>query len=184
MFPSWTEISRLLKKRRKSLGFTQIALARGAGVSQSLVAKLESERTKASYDRVKIIFDYLDTLERGRERKAKEVHSRNVFFLDKDRGIQEAVEVMLKKGFSQIPVRDGGNWIGSITEASILDRLEETSKEDLYGKPVSEAMNRPLPMVDEETPLSAIKPLLEYNQAVLTTRKGVVVGIVTKSDLL
>jgi predicted transcriptional regulator len=183
MLPTWTEISKLVKKRRKSLGLTQGALARGAGVSQSLIAKLESERTKASYDRVKAIFDYLNTIERGREHKAKEVQ-RSVVSLEKDRRIREAVEIMLKRGFSQIPVRDGDSWIGIITETSILERLEETSKEDLYEEPVSEVLNKPFPMVDEDTPLSAIRPLLEYNQAVLTTRKGIVVGVITKSDLL
>mgnify|MGYP000630872203 CR=1 FL=1 len=91
---------------------------------------------------------------------------------------------MWRTDFSQLPVKDGDRWVGSVTDSSILYKLGEMSKEALYEKPVEEVMERPFPIVDENTPITAIKPLLEFNQAVLTAKEGRVVGIITKSDLL
>lgn len=39
-------------------------------------------------------------------------------------------------------------------------------------------------MVAEDAPLSLLSNLLKYYPAVLVQRKGVVVGIITKADLL
>ena len=52
MFPKLNEIS----KKRKILGLTQSELAKLAGVSQSLIAKLESGKIEPSYTKVKTIF--------------------------------------------------------------------------------------------------------------------------------
>jgi predicted transcriptional regulator len=45
-------------------------------------------------------------------------------------------------------------------------------------------MQPPLPSVPEETSVSMIKPLLEDHPGVLVVKKGDVVGIITRSDLL
>jgi predicted transcriptional regulator len=40
------------------------------------------------------------------------------------------------------------------------------------------------PRVDEGTPIHAVSGLLQYDSAVLVTKKGQVTGIITKADLL
>jgi predicted transcriptional regulator len=45
-------------------------------------------------------------------------------------------------------------------------------------------MEPPLPTVPEDTDISVIRPLLEIHPGVLVTRKGELVGIITRSDLL
>jgi len=45
-------------------------------------------------------------------------------------------------------------------------------------------MDEVFPLIDENTPLSVVIQLLKYRQAVLTLRKGNIVGIVTKSDVM
>jgi len=44
-------------------------------------------------------------------------------------------------------------------------------------------MELPFPQVDENIAVKAIIPLLDYSKAVITTRKGKVVGIITDADL-
>lgn len=59
MLPSLEEIIR----KRKVLNLTQKQVSQLAGVSQSLIAKLESGKIDPSYTKVKAILDVLDRLE-------------------------------------------------------------------------------------------------------------------------
>lgn len=59
MFPNVEDIA----KKRRQLGLKQAELAKLAGVSQSLIAKLESGTIDSSYTKVKTIFDALERLE-------------------------------------------------------------------------------------------------------------------------
>jgi len=45
-------------------------------------------------------------------------------------------------------------------------------------------MEEAFPQVDEDAPLALISSLLQVYSAVLVTKKGMVVGIITKADLL
>jgi predicted transcriptional regulator len=49
---------------------------------------------------------------------------------------------------------------------------------------VAEVMDEAFPMIAEDTPISIAIPLLQHFQAVLTTKKGRVTGIVTNADLV
>src|SRR5208282_3870818 len=68
MLPSIEEIGR----RRRLLALSQKELANSLGVSQSMIAKIESGRISPSYLKTKAIFDMLEGLERKNEVKAKE----------------------------------------------------------------------------------------------------------------
>ena len=59
MFPPVEEIAH----KRRILGLNQAELAKLAGVSQSLIAKLESGKIDSSYTKVKTIFETLERLE-------------------------------------------------------------------------------------------------------------------------
>jgi predicted transcriptional regulator len=45
-------------------------------------------------------------------------------------------------------------------------------------------MDEPFPQVGEDAPVSLLTNLLKFYPAVLVQRKGTIVGIVTKADLL
>ena len=70
MLPKLEEIS----KRRRVLGLSQKQLARLAGVSQSLIAKVEAGKTEPSYLRTKSIFDTLEKLQ-GRKNCEQRISS-------------------------------------------------------------------------------------------------------------
>ncbi|HZW56420.1 MAG TPA: CBS domain-containing protein [Nitrososphaerales archaeon] len=176
-----------IKKRRVALGISQKKLANSVGASQSLVAKIESNRVRPSYDIVKKIFEYLDRLEQPRTGLARDVEKRDLVWIRKNERVREAAEKMRQYGFSQLPVRDDREdiCVGSLSERHIVQSLlKEPDPKAFYDKPVVEVMQEQFPVVDESIPITAVALLLQHSQAVLTARKGKVVGIITASDLL
>jgi predicted transcriptional regulator len=49
---------------------------------------------------------------------------------------------------------------------------------------MEEIMEEALPQINEDAPLSLISSLLQTYPGVLVVKKGVVIGIITKADLL
>jgi predicted transcriptional regulator len=176
-----------IRKRRTALGLSQKHLADSVGVSQSLIAKIESNRVHPSYEVVKRIFEYFDRIEQPKRGLAKDIETRDVVWLKKNEKIKDAAEKMRQYGFSQLPIRDDREeiCIGSISERQIVQGLlKELDPKVFYEKPVTEVMEEQFPVVDENIPISAVALLLQHSQAVLTARKGKIVGIITPTDLL
>jgi predicted transcriptional regulator len=181
-----------IKKRRIALGISQKRLAASVGASQSLIAKIESSRVNPSYDVVKKIFEYLDRMEQPRIGIARDIEKRDLVWVRKSEKVRDAAEKMRVHGFSQLPVRDDKGeqdvCIGSVSERQIIQGLMkegvDSDPKSFYEKPVSEIMQEQFPVVDEGLPVTAVALLLQHSQAVLTARKGKIVGIITPSDLL
>lgn len=176
-----------IKKRRVALGISQKKLAFSVGTSQSLVAKIESNRVNPSYDVVKKIFEYLDRMEQPKIGLAKDVEKRDLVWIRKSERVREAAEKMRQYGFSQLPVRDDRDEIcvGSLSERQIVQGiLKDPNPKSFYEKYVHEVMQDQFPVVDENIPVNAVALLLQHSQAVLTARRGKIVGIITASDLL
>jgi len=181
MLPQLQEIPR----RRKNLGLTQKDLALLAGVSQSMIAKIESLKVSPSYEGTKKIFDVLEELERKVETRAKEIANRKVVGVRRQDPVSRATTVMRQTGFSQLPVFDSGFAVGSISEKSILTQIVKGKNlSELSRRHVEDVMDEPFPQLDEDSPLSAIVALLQYSSAVILTRRGRPSGIVTRADLL
>ena len=181
MLPSLNEV---LKKRRM-LGLTQKDLAKMAEVSQSLIAKLESGKIDPSYTKTKGVFDVLESLEMRREGSVEQILHNNVISIQGSETVSKAVQLMREHGFSQVPVFDGEHVIGSITERTVLSQI--LSGKDLASMSilsVKEIMDESFPQVGEKAPLSLVSNLLHVYPAVLVSKKGKVIGIVTKADLL
>jgi predicted transcriptional regulator len=181
MFPTLEDIA----KKRRQLNLKQTELAKLAGVSQSLIAKLESGKIDSSYTKVKTIFDILDRLEAKTKIQEEKVVPNQVIAVQKDETISKVVQMMKDHGYSQIPVFNKKQSVGSISEKTIL-------REILVGKdlaqisklPVETIMDDAFPQVTEEAPLSLISSLLQTYPAVLVSKKGNATGILTKADLL
>ncbi len=181
MLPNLEEIG----KRRRLLAISQKQLAKLAGVSQSMIAKIESKRISPSYPKTKAIFDTLEGLERRNELKAKEISHGKVVSVQAHDAVSKGVRVMRETGFSQLPVFNENQVVGSLTEKIILERLVSAPKPDEVSKQsIEKIMDEVFPSVSEETPLSMVSALLQYAPAVLVTKRGHVEGIITKADLL
>ncbi|MCE5296379.1 MAG: CBS domain-containing protein [Euryarchaeota archaeon] len=182
-FPDETEI----KKLRKGLDITQSQLASMSGVSQSTIAKMERGAIKGSYESVTKIFNVLDQeiMRRKQGLKAKDVMTSNVISVQMDVSVRQASDMMRQSGYSQLPVFEGKQHVGSLSEYDILSRLRDGARMDDLGRlTVAAVMADPYPIVNEETPAEALTSLLSSTNAVLVSKKGAVVGILTRSDVL
>jgi predicted transcriptional regulator len=183
-YPSMLPALEIIPERRRKLGITQSQLAELAGVSQSYIAKLEAGNIEPSYVKVKALFEALDRLEQKKQVTAGEIMNHSVVGIQKETAIADAIEKMRKNGFSQLPVMDGERSVGSISEGTLLDHMLASRKNESQAKIVSEIMDEPFPQVGEDTPISLVTSLLKFYPAVLVQRRGIIVGIVTKADLL
>jgi cystathionine beta-synthase len=104
--------------------------------------------------------------------------------------VGEAIEIFQEFGISQLPVSEHPEGdavegiVGSITEKGLLDRaFRDPSTVD---RTVGEVMDRPLPLVDLSDTLDDAFSLLTAGgaSAVIATRAGRPVGVVTKLDVL
>jgi cystathionine beta-synthase len=97
--------------------------------------------------------------------------------------VRQALALMRLHDVSQLPVMDGGNCVGSVSDWSLSARSLEDSK--LLDLTVSQIMDPPFPVVDDQQTADSVAKLLsKSNPAVLVRTNGHVTGIVTRSDLL
>jgi len=173
-----------IKTKRQHIGVKQNELALKAGVSQSLIAKIESLKLIPSYDIAKKIFLALEILEHGKEKTCKDVMTKHFIGIPSTKKAKEAIDLMKKHDISQIPVFEGKRPVGSISESGLYSRLTEGfSKEKLFSTQIKELIEEPFPIINADTPLSVASPLLKTSSAILLIEKNQVIGIITKSNL-
>ena len=168
-----------IKKIRKKLGMTQKELADRAGVSQSLIAKIDSGRIDPAYTKIKKIFAALSDLENKEEIKAEQLITSKIIYIAPNSPIKEAIEKMKKFKISQLPVIDEHKLIGLVSESTILDALLNSK-----GKHVKEVMQSAPPIVSKTASIQIISNLLKHYPMVLVSEEGKLIGLITKSDLL
>ncbi|RZN50474.1 CBS domain-containing protein [archaeon] len=173
-----------IKPIRKRLGITQKELAKRAGVSQSVIAKVERDQLNLSFEKAKRIFDTLTEMEQTSSKKVEDILTTEIHYIHAESKLLEASQEMHEKGFSQLPVvGKKGNIIGSITD-KIITSLILNDVKGWQNKLVSDHMGDPFPTVDKHISLRAVARLLEERDAVLVEDRGEYVGIVTRDNLL
>jgi cystathionine beta-synthase len=97
--------------------------------------------------------------------------------------VRQALRLMSLHDISQLPVMDGANCVGSVSDWSLSARSLDDTK--LLDATVGQVMDAPFPVVDLSQPVDAVAKLLsKSNPAVLVRTNGSVHGIVTRSDML
>jgi cystathionine beta-synthase len=97
--------------------------------------------------------------------------------------VRQALRLMSLHDVSQLPVMDGDNCVGSVSEASVSAKALEDTK--LLDAVVSDVMDAPFPVVDAGQSLDGVTKLLhKANPAALVRQNGRIDGIVTRSDVL
>lgn len=180
MLPELSEI----KKRRMRFELTQKKLAQLADVSQSMIAKIESDQIEPSYPITKRVFEALESLEHKENIKLKQIMRNNVIFAKSNEFLRTAAARMKAKNISEMPVMERGRIIGGISAESILSFISSIKgKRNVSKLRVNEAMGESFPIIKEDMDYQMILMLLRYNTAVLIAKKGKIIGIITKSDL-
>jgi cystathionine beta-synthase len=97
--------------------------------------------------------------------------------------VRQALGLMALHDVSQLPVMEGANCVGSVSDWSLSQKSLENPK--LLDATVSEVMDSPFPVVGGDQPVDSVVRLLsKSNPAVLVRENGKVQGIVTRSDML
>lgn len=175
-----------LRDRRRALGVTQGRLAQTAGVSQSLVAKVERGRVEPSYRNVRALLAALDTLE-GAHRPEPSVGTlatRTVVQVRRSTLLTEAAHLLRRHAISQVPVMEGPLVVGSLTDRAVVECLTDPRRvARLPRLTVGEVMEEPFPQLDRAAPRRVAAALLRHVPAILVTEAGRPAGILTHSDL-
>jgi len=173
-----------IKKIRKRFGLTQTDLSKKANVSQSLIAKIESNHIDPTFTKVKKIFNVLDELKNKNELKAKDIMTKKIICVKPSDKIPTAINLMRKHEISQIPVMVNNNIIGLVSENNILESISEEGTEKIRKIIVRDIMHECPPVVSKETSSSVLSGLLKYYPIVIVVDKGRPKGVITKSDML
>jgi cystathionine beta-synthase len=97
--------------------------------------------------------------------------------------IGEAIKLLTKEGISQLPVTDGDNFVGSLSDSKLLLQLIENPQ--IKENAVSDVMDKPFKFVGLDNTLDALSSLIDKENKALLVRDEVnQVHIITQSDLL
>jgi cystathionine beta-synthase len=101
--------------------------------------------------------------------------------------VRHAIDTLQQHNISQAPVArddssDVASLVGSIRERTLLDRIFRDP--DALQADVAEVMAPPLPLVDSNEPVEIAFERLQQAPAVVVTRDGRSLGVLTRSDLL
>ena len=177
-----------IKKLRKKVGLTQTELAKLAGVSQSLIARIEKGTVDPRLSTLRRIIEAIKLVEmRAKKAKsAKDVMYSPVITIKSSDKVKKAIELMEEYAISQLPVvNDNGVPVGSITESTVLKKLLSGEPEKILKLKVEEIMEESFPTITPSTNIKDIQQLiLKKYPAVLVMEKGKIVGIITKMDLI
>ena len=103
--------------------------------------------------------------------------------IEPDATVVQAVELMKKYDIENIPVRDKGEFVGSISESGLF--LKIFANPELKNEKVSQVMERPYPVVPIETPIEKSSHLISReNGAILVTDELGNHHIITKFDFI
>lgn len=103
--------------------------------------------------------------------------------LSPDKTVTDAVDLMRKYDIEHIPVFDGDNMIGSISEGGLFQQV--FAQPEIRQATLEEVLEKPFPMVEFTTPIEKLSSLInKENGAVLAKDEIGNYHIVTKYDLL
>jgi predicted transcriptional regulator len=174
-----------LRNLRRRFRLTQRELAQKAGVSQSLIARIENKTVDPRLSTVRRIFNAITSIQSERK-KAKDIMHSPVVTIDAMDTIKSAITLMKKYAISQLPVLRENKLIGSIQESTLLDKLVDSKNSDrFFSNSVYNIMEKSFPVVEPEADVNyVINVLSRENSAVLVIDNKKIVGIITKIDLL
>uniref|UniRef100_A0A7C4BAF5 CBS domain-containing protein n=1 Tax=Thermofilum pendens TaxID=2269 RepID=A0A7C4BAF5_THEPE len=171
-----------LRMLRLKAGLTQAEVARRAGVSQSLIARIESGNVNPRVSTLMRIYRAIHELVED-EMTAKDIMSSPVIYVEPHVPLVKATQIMWERGFSQLPVLEGGKRnIGTLFEDDVLQAFLKESRRAAQLT-VADVMSDPLPIVSAETKVGRVARLLSRTPAILVEEGMMIVGIITKSDV-
>lgn len=123
-----------IKVMRKKLKISQKTLGEKTEIPQSTISRIESNAIDPPYSKFKKIYEFLaQENEKKKEKKvrAANIMSKNVYKIDSQSKIKDAIELMNKHKISQVPILENGQNLGSLTSKRI--QMHITDNPDLIN---------------------------------------------------
>lgn len=165
-----------LKKIRKQLNLTQHQLSQKIGISQSMIAKIESSKLDPTYSYVKKIELAINELTKKEETTAEEIMHKKIISVKKETLLVEITKLLTKHSISQVLVIEKSHVLGIVTESNIIENEK--------NKTAYEVMQSSPPMIEKITPLSVVTSLLKFYPLIIVKDRASLAGVITKADIL
>lgn len=173
-----------IRRLRKMMGLTQKKLAKKAGVSQSLIARIEKNSVDPRLSTVRKILGALSLIKEGKI--AKDVMHSPVITVKSTDTVRKAVELMRKHNISQLPVLKEKFMVGSVKESTIIHRIIRGGNiRKMFFTPIYNIMENPFITVNPSMGIDEVLSIMSSGHpAVLVIDKETLIGIITKIDVL
>ena len=172
-----------LRSRRETLGLRQTEIARRAGISQSMVARIEAGSVDPRVSTLNKIITVLNNAE-PKKITAGQIMHMPVLSVPPQASISQAVEIFEKNNISQLPVIERGVPVGCISESVIVKAIEQQRLHHTQQFMVKDFMEPGFPTVPPDMDVETVINILQQNHAVLVTEGRIVRGVITKHDLI
>jgi len=175
-----------IKERRETLKLKQKQFAKMCGVKPSLLNMIERRTINPSYKTWFKIENCLDKEEAKTQNKIKiadKICISPFKSVKQSDPIKDAICIMKKHDYSQLPVMRASECVGVITEHTIL--IYESNGGSLDSGKVRDAVEITPPIIDEKTPITPqLLELLSTSSCLLVSHKNKVFGIIAKMDAI
>lgn len=103
--------------------------------------------------------------------------------VESQQNVIDVVKMLDKLSVSQLPVIKDGEFVGSVTDTRILNKLVENP--ELRNKPISEIMDAPFKFISSNTTVDTISSMMNHGEkALMVLDEKQQPHIITKQDLL
>ncbi len=106
----------------------------------------------------------------------------DIVYVKSDATVKDALELVTKKGYSNIPVMLNRKAIGCVKENVLMGKL--LNNKELLEASVQDVMEECVPVLDAKTEIGKVKEVLKENSAVLVSDFGRITDIITRYDLI
>lgn len=109
--------------------------------------------------------------------------SEELFIVNHDMTVGEAIKLLTQEGIDQIPVVNGDNFVGSISTSRVLEQIID--KPEIKNELVDTIMDGPMPFVAMDNTLDVLSSMINRdNKALLVRDSAHKVHIITHHDIL
>lgn len=172
-----------LKNRREALGMRQTELAQRAGISQSMVARIEAGNVDPRMSTLNKIVQVLNSAGQQRVTAGTIMHSPVISVRPAD-PVTLALEIFGKNNISQLPVVEDGVPVGCISESAIMKAIEQQRLHRDRPAVVRDFTEPGFPTVPSDIDIETVMNILQQNHAVLVVEGKTARGVITKHDLI
>ena len=169
-----------LRMLRKQKGLTQAELASIAGVSQSLVARIEKGSVDPRVSTLNSLFSALGRVAHS----LSSIMSSPVIYATPDEHVLSVINKMEKFNISQLPVIGSAKQVGAVLDSLLVKKMTSMPPGKIASLTAAQVMRKPLPEIELGADIGVVTRLLSKEPAVIVKSEGILVGIVTRADLL